>query len=164
MGDTETEYVPDPFSVAVADDGPAHVYVTTEFAVPLNVSGVLAPETILAVPAIVAVGKGLTVTVGLPVADCEQPDKLTVAVYVVVEVGVTLALPAPEPLSVNEATPPLRLNVDNGVPPDTEIFVDDPLHIAAVPVIVAVGNAFTVTVALPDVADVDVGIQPILHS
>ena len=47
------------------------------------------------------------------------------------------------------AAPPLRLREARGVPPATDIFVDEPLHIEAVPVIVAVGNAFTVTVALP---------------
>jgi len=47
------------------------------------------------------------------------------------------------------AAPPLRLTEANGVPPATDIFVDEPLHIEAVPVSVAVGIALTVTVALP---------------
>ena len=66
-----------------------------------------------------------------------------------VDVGETLALPTPLPFSVKVANPPLTLIEASGVPPATDILVDEPLHMAAVPVIVAVGIAFTVTVALP---------------
>jgi len=71
---------------------------------------------------------------------------------VVVDDGDTLVLPLPLPSRVIAAAPLLRLTEARGVPPATDIFVDVPLHIAAVPVIVAVGIAFTVTVGLP-VAD-----------
>ena len=50
------------------------------------------------------------------------------------------------------SAPLLMFTVASGVPPATDIFVEVPLHIAAVPVIVAVGTAFTVTVGLPTAA------------
>jgi len=64
-------------------------------------------------------------------------------------VGETLVLPLPLPSSVNVYAPLFIFIEDKGVPPDTERFVDDPLHIEAVPVSVAIGSALTVTVALP---------------
>jgi len=80
VGDTLTVLLPELFKVVVADEEPAHAKVTTALGVPLNTSGVLEPDVIDAVPVTLAVGNALTVTVGVPLADCEQPDKLTVAV------------------------------------------------------------------------------------
>ena len=75
-----TVLLPELFKVVVADDGPAHAKVTTALGVPVNTSGVVAPDVIDAVPVTLAVGNVLTVTTGAPAVDCEQPDKVTVAV------------------------------------------------------------------------------------
>ena len=67
VGDTLTVLLPKLFRVVVADDGPAHAYVTTALGVPVNTRGVVAPDVIDAVPVTLAVGSALTVTVALPV-------------------------------------------------------------------------------------------------
>ena len=55
---------------------------------------------------------------------------------------------------MSEIVPPDELNTTDasGVPPATDTKVEPPLHIAAEPVIVAVGNGLTVIATLPDAA------------
>jgi hypothetical protein len=60
--------VPAPFKTIVWFGPALTVYVTVAFEVPLKVITVLVPEQIVAVPEIVAVGNGFTVTIALP--DC----------------------------------------------------------------------------------------------
>ena len=117
---------------------------------PVNVSTALLPLTILVGVAVIeGEGNGFTVTVGEPTAFVKQVPAVTVAVYVVVTDGVTLALPLPLPYRVNEARPLLIFTTAPGVPPATDNVADEPLQIAAVPVTVATGTGLTVTVLVP---------------
>jgi hypothetical protein len=81
----------------------------------------------------------LTTAITKPVALAETPLLLTVALYVVETVGLTVTEPFPDPLSVILLIPSLRVTSAPGVPPATEITADEPWQIDAGPVRVAVG-------------------------
>ena len=110
---------------------------------PVAVNAVGVPLQITDVPEMLAVGNGFTVTVLVAVA--VQPLLfVTVTVYVASAVGLTLMNDAVEPLLHKYVPPPVAVNV-----------VLAPLQITFVPVMLAVGNGFTVTVL------VAVAVQPL---
>ena len=102
---------------------------------PLAVKLVLPPAHIVVVPAINAVGRAFTVTVELAVFVHPLPS-VTVTVYAVVADGDT----------VIDAVVSFVLH-EYDVPPLAVSIVLPPAQISVVPVMAAVGKAFTVTVA-----------------
>ena len=125
----------------------------------VKVSAVDVPAQIVAVPLMLAVGNGSTVTTADPVilglgAETAQVVAVFVTltiVYVVVVVGLTLTVaPLEIPFALKLVVPSVKttsnvpglgkVNVNAVVPPE---------QIVAVPLMFAVGKGFTVTTALP---------------
>ena len=116
------------------------------------------------VPLIVAVGKGLTVTVAVPDCGCVHAELLAsltlsrVYVYVpMVVVGAGTVTLFPDVVVTVSVPPELMVYVNvYGAVPDAPVNViaggSASLQTSVVPLIVAVGRGFTVTVALPDCA------------
>jgi hypothetical protein len=106
-----------------------HVYVPP----PAAVKVVLPPLQMTDVPVMLAVGKELTVTTWLAVAE-QLLEFVTVTVYVALAVGLTVMAAVVAPVLHEYVPPPAAVNV-----------VLPPLQITDVPVMLAVGNGLTVT-------------------
>jgi hypothetical protein len=100
---------------------------------PVAVNVVEPPLQTIDVPVMLAVGSGLTVTV-LVAVDVQPLALVTVTVYVASAVGLTGIVAVVTPVLHKYVPPPVAVK-----------FVLPPLQITFVPVIVAVGNGFTVT-------------------
>ena len=106
------------------------------------------PPQVVASPEIVALGGVVTLIEAEPVAEALHPvlpAKVTVPVYKVLEVGLTLIVPAPEPFNVTFPVG-LKETAEKGEP-DTEIGVDPP-QVFASPEIVAFGTGLNVNTVL----------------
>ena len=113
-----------------------------------------APAQMVAVPEMVAVGKGLTVTTGVPMK--EVPVQLAslkaVNVYVVLEVGLTAIVYGFKvmPVMVTGVVPSVYVMLQGCAPVKATFkLVLAPGQIVATPESVEVGNGFTVTVGVP---------------
>ena len=107
----------------------------------LSAKVVWPPEHNAAVPVTVpAFGSGSTVTVSLPDAAALTPLRDTVAVYMVVAVGLTVTDPLPEASNVNVAPPGLSVTTAEGVPPTTVITLPESGHTLPPPTIAALGT------------------------
>ena len=125
----------------------------------VNVSVTLLPEHIVVVPLMLAVGKGFTVTMALPVilgfgAVTLQVVATSVTltiVYVVFAVGLTLTVaPLLIPFALKFVVPSVytTLNVPGAGRVNVSVALV-PKHMVVVPLILAVGKGFTVITALP---------------
>jgi hypothetical protein len=103
---------------------------------PLAVNVVLCPLQIVVVPPMTTMGNAFTVT-NCVLVDVHPLAFVTVTVYVVLALGLTLMATVVAVVDHTYDVPPLAVNV-----------VLWPLQIVVVPVIAGVGKAFTVTVLL----------------
>jgi hypothetical protein len=110
---------------------------------PAAVKVVLPPLQITDVPVMFAIGNGLTVTV-LVAVDVQPLALVTVTVYVASAVGLTGIVAVVAPVFHKYVPPPVAVK-----------FVLPPLQITFVPVIFAIGKAFTATPLLA------VAVQPL---
>jgi hypothetical protein len=148
--------LPVPSSVIVVVAPPSILYVTTASGVPVNVkSTAVSSSQIVVVPLTLAVGSGFTVTVALPLTVAVQLVVLfatltRLTVLVDVFEACSVALPVPSKAIVVVAPPSmLYVTTASGVPVNVKSTAASSSQIVVVPLTLAVGSGFTVTVALP---------------